>query len=323
MSQFCRWKVGKVQFFISKSTELVGKPAQMLVWWGPYTTTAPCFFFVVMMREIKGWQNYTHWAFKNIWRQVLPLLSNEFRTLYKLSLMIRLFLHLLLQADVCSLRWQTIKQFCHIRLLSLPRRPPPVTRAKRPWQLCETKTRVWERVMLRRQPPSCPVPPTGDARCRPPPYLHCFWSSTTLSPTRHGTPTSIWHPPPATVPLGSQRPLSFSICRRDNHARRACAEAKVQCETFFPQQSECQFLKHDSAADELKDDRSLWTACMFSFWPCEELEDEVARSCQKVSHKVPRSRAGWLLAPVENQMPGMYYFSSDSIDFYNTSAYKK
>lgn len=78
-----------------------------------------CAVLGVMMREIKEWQNYTFWAFKNIWRQVLLLLSNEFRTLYKLSLMIRLLVHILLQTDVCSLRWQTIKQFCHIRLLSL------------------------------------------------------------------------------------------------------------------------------------------------------------------------------------------------------------
>lgn len=58
------------------------------------------------------------------------------------------------------------------------------------------------------------------------------------------------------------------------------------------QQSECQFLKQDSAVDKLKDNHSLWTACLLSFWPCEELEDKVARSCQEVSHKVPRSRAG-------------------------------
>lgn len=93
----------------------------------------------VMMREIKEWQNYTFWVFKNIWRQVLLLLSNEFRTLYKLSLMIRLLVHILLQTDVCSLRWQTIKQFCHIRLLFLPRRPPTVIQAKQPRQLRETK----------------------------------------------------------------------------------------------------------------------------------------------------------------------------------------
>lgn len=218
----------------------------------------------VMMREIKEWQNYTFWAFKNIWRQVLLLLSNEFRTLYKLSLMIRLLVHILLQTDVCTLRWQTIKQFCHIRLLFLPRRPPTVIQAKQPRQLRETKTRFWEQVTPKLQLPSCPVPPEGDARCWPPPYLHCFWSSTTLSSTRHGTPTSIWHPQPATVLQGSQRPLSFSICRQENHA--GVHVLRRRCSVKLSQQSECQFLKHDSAADKLKDDHGLWTACLLSFW---------------------------------------------------------
>lgn len=119
---------------------------------------------------------------------------------------------------------------------------------------------VWTKCDTESQLPSCPVPLEGDAQWWPPLYLDYFHSSTTISPTRHGTPTSIWHPQLGTVPLGSQRGLSLLFA--DKKIVLVCmCEAKVQTETFSVKGMSV--LKTWFGSRQDKYDHSLRTACLF------------------------------------------------------------
>lgn len=137
---------------------------------------------------------------------------------------------------------------------------------------CVNRTQVWERPTPNLNSHRAPSSQEGDTSWWPPPYLDCFHSSTTLShqtwyTQRRGYTHLHMASQLGTVPLGSQRALSLLF--PDKKLMLVCmCEAKVQWETFSVKGMSVLKTWFGSRLD--KDDRSLWTASLFSFWPCEE-----------------------------------------------------
>lgn len=137
---------------------------------------------------------------------------------------VQMICSLILSQFFIVLHWHIIKQFFCMPLHLFPHCPPPVFLAKQLWQQCEWNW-VWERVTLNRNSHHALSPRRvtlkGD-------LLHTWIVSVVPphSPTRHGTPTSIWHLSSVRFPWEAK---GLSVCYFQTRKSCWCACVRQNC----------------------------------------------------------------------------------------------